>query len=151
METANQKFAKRLRAAMEKAGYEPKPAVLEREFNLRYWGKPMTLHGVRRWLLGESMPKQDKLETLAEWLIVTPQHLRFGEEIGKRIDKRRARWEEAIGYREREAFELSSTCPPPAQDRQGSDLRLLPGRCPSRRKAPAAAKTATTTRRRTRT
>jgi len=37
METANQKFAKRLRAAMEKAGYEPKPAVLEREFNLRYW------------------------------------------------------------------------------------------------------------------
>ena len=105
METANQKFAKRLRAAMEKAGYEPKPAVLEREFNLRYWGKPMTLHGVRRWLLGESMPKQDKLETLAEWLIVTPQHLRFGEEISKRIDKRRARWEEAIGYREREAFE----------------------------------------------
>jgi hypothetical protein len=113
METANQKFAKRLRAAMEKAGYEPKPAVLEREFNLRFWGKPMTLHGVRRWLLGESMPKQDKLETLAEWLIVTPQHLRFGEEIGKRIDKRRARWEEAIGYREREAFEAFINLPAP--------------------------------------
>ncbi|NQE48898.1 DNA-binding protein [Herbaspirillum rubrisubalbicans] len=113
METANQKFAKRLRAAMEKSGYEPKPAVLEREFNLRYWGKPMTLHGVRRWLLGESMPKQDKLETLAEWLIVTPQHLRFGEEIGKRIDKRRARWEEAIGYREREAFEAFINLPAP--------------------------------------
>ncbi|MCA1325127.1 XRE family transcriptional regulator [Herbaspirillum sp. alder98] len=113
METANQKFAKRLRAAMEKAGYEPKPAVLEREFNLRFWGKPMTLHGVRRWLLGESMPKQDKLETLAEWLIVTPQHLRFGEEIGRRIDKRRARWEEAIGYREREAFEAFINLPAP--------------------------------------
>ncbi|MCP1576143.1 hypothetical protein J2S30_004522 [Herbaspirillum rubrisubalbicans] len=98
---------------MEKSGYEPKPAVLEREFNLRYWGKPMTLHGVRRWLLGESMPKQDKLETLAEWLIVTPQHLRFGEEIGKRIDKRRARWEEAIGYREREAFEAFINLPAP--------------------------------------
>ncbi|MFJ3044596.1 XRE family transcriptional regulator [Herbaspirillum chlorophenolicum] len=113
METSNQKFAKRLRASMEQAGYEPKPAVLEREFNLRYWGKPMTLHGVRRWLLGESMPKQDKLETLAEWLIVTPQHLRFGEEIGKRIDKRRARWEEAIGYREREAFEAFINLPAP--------------------------------------
>ncbi|MFL9926442.1 XRE family transcriptional regulator [Herbaspirillum lusitanum] len=113
METANQKFAKRLRTSMEKAGYEPKPAVLEREFNLRYWGKPMTLHGVRRWLLGESMPKQDKLETLAEWLLVTPQHLRFGEEIGKRIDKRRARWEEAIGYKEREAFEAFINLPAP--------------------------------------
>ncbi len=113
MENANEKFATRLRASMEKAGYEPKPAVLEREFNLRYWGKPMTLHGVRRWLLGESMPNQDKLETLAEWLIVTPQHLRFGEEIGKRIDKRRARWEEAIGYREREAFEAFINLPAP--------------------------------------
>lgn len=113
MENANEKFAKRLRFSMEKAGYEPKPAVLEREFNLRYWGKPMTLHGVRRWLLGESMPNQDKLETLAEWLIVTPQHLRFGEEIGKRIDKRRARWEEAIGYREREAFEAFINLPAP--------------------------------------
>jgi len=113
MENANEKFAKRLRDSMEQAGYQPKPAVLEREFNLRYWGKPMTLHGVRRWLLGESMPNQDKLETLAEWLIVTPQHLRFGEEIGKRIDKRRARWEEAIGYREREAFEAFINLPAP--------------------------------------
>lgn len=113
METANQKFAKRLRASMEQSGYEPKPSVLEREFNMRYWGKPMTLHGVRRWLLGESMPKQDKLETLAEWLIVTPQHLRFGDEIGKRIDKRRARWEDAIGYREREAFEAFINLPAP--------------------------------------
>lgn len=25
----------------------------------------MTLHGVRRWLLGESLPRQDKLEALA--------------------------------------------------------------------------------------
>ena len=113
MENANEKFAKRLRDSMEQAGYQPKPAVLEREFNLRYWGMPMTLHGVRRWLLGESMPNQDKLETLAEWLIVTPQHLRFGEEIGKRIDKRRARWEEAIGYREREAFEAFINLPAP--------------------------------------
>ena len=33
---------------MAAAGYEAKPAVLEREFNMRHWGKPMTLHGVRR-------------------------------------------------------------------------------------------------------
>ncbi len=32
---------------MRKAGHEPRPAVLEREFNQRYWGKAVTLHGVR--------------------------------------------------------------------------------------------------------
>ena len=56
MEKANAKFAKRLRAAMLAAGYEAKPAVLEREFNQHYMGSPITLHGVRRWLLGESLP-----------------------------------------------------------------------------------------------
>jgi hypothetical protein len=113
MEKASEKFANRLRLAMEKAGYEVKPSVLEREFNLRYWGKPMTLHGVRRWLIGESMPAQDKLEVLAEWLLITPQHLRFGEELAKRIDQRRTRWEEAIGYQEREAFEAFINLPAP--------------------------------------
>lgn len=113
MEKPTEKFASRLRLAMEKAGYEAKPSVLEREFNLRYWGKPMTLHGVRRWLVGESMPPQDKLEVLAEWLLITPQHLRFGEELAKRIDQRRARWEEAIGYQEREAFEAFINLPAP--------------------------------------
>jgi hypothetical protein len=105
MNTAKEKFSQRLREAMERAGYEPKPSVLEREFNLRYWGKPLTLHGVRRWLLGESIPGQDKLEVLAEWLLMTPQALRYGEEITQRIDQRRARWEDLISYQEREIFE----------------------------------------------
>jgi hypothetical protein len=113
MEKSTEKFASRLRLAMEKAGYEAKPSVLEREFNLRYWGKPMTLHGVRRWLVGESMPAQDKLEVLAEWLMITPQHLRFGEDLAKRIEQRRTRWEEAIGYQEREAFEAFINLPAP--------------------------------------
>jgi hypothetical protein len=113
MENAKQKFAERLREAMERAGYEAKPSVLEREFNLRYWGKPMTLHGVRRWLLGESLPGQDKLEVLAEWLLLTPQALRFGEEIAQRVDQRRARWEEVVGYQEREAFEAFINLPAP--------------------------------------
>lgn len=113
MENTKEKFAQRLREAMERAGYEAKPSVLEREFNLRYWGKPMTLHGVRRWLLGESLPGQDKLEVLAEWLLVTPQTLRFGEEIAQRVDQRRARWEEVVGYQEREAFEAFISLPAP--------------------------------------
>lgn len=98
-------FAQRLRNAMTAAGYAAKPAVLEREFNQRYWGKGVTLHGVRRWLCGETYPAQDKLLVLAEWLGVEPQVLRFGEGTIKTVRTRRKQWDEGIGYAEREIFE----------------------------------------------
>jgi transcriptional regulator with XRE-family HTH domain len=98
-------FAQRLAAAMEAEGYEAKPSVLEREFNLRYWGKSMTLHGVRRWLRGEVIPSHDKVAALAEWLRVTPQELGFGKEIEERVQKARKRWDDGVGYQEREIFE----------------------------------------------
>jgi hypothetical protein len=82
-------FAVRLKQAMERAGYEARPSVLEREFNTRYWGKPMTLHGVRRWLLGETMPRNDKILVLAEWLGETPQSLGFGMEAADSEPPRR--------------------------------------------------------------
>lgn len=113
MENANKKFAERLRDAMQAAGYQAKPSVLEREFNLRYMGKPMTLHGVRRWLLGESLPRQDKLEALAEWLRIPPQELRYGTEIEERVKQERARWDEGIGYQERETLETFLRLPAP--------------------------------------
>lgn len=113
MESAKTQFADRLREAMLAAGYEPKPAVLEREFNTRYWGKPMTLHGVRRWLRGETLPSQEKLLLLADWLGVPPQELSFGAEALQRIEQRRARWDSGIGYQEREIFETFLKLPVP--------------------------------------
>jgi transcriptional regulator with XRE-family HTH domain len=113
MENAKAQFAQRLREAMAAAGYEAKPAVLEREFNLRYWGKAMTLHGVRRWLRGETLPSQDKLLVLAEWLQVPPQQLRYGAEIEMKVRERRARWETALGYQDREMIEAYLRIPPP--------------------------------------
>ncbi len=113
MKNVNEEFAKRLKKAMEQKGYPAKPAVLEREFNLRYWGRAVSLHGVRRWLRGESLPTQDKLEVLAEWLQVQPQHLRYGVEIEKRVRQRKAAWEQAIGYQEREVFEAFIHLPTP--------------------------------------
>lgn len=104
MENAKTKFAERLRQAMQRAGYEPKPAVLEREFNLRNWGKPVTLHGVRRWLRGETWPTEDKLLILADWLKVSPQELRFGEEMQNRIGEHYKLWD-ALNYQERETLE----------------------------------------------
>lgn len=113
MENAKAEFAKRLHKALETAGIPAKPAVLEREFNQRYWGKPITLYGVRRWLRGESFPAHDKLLCLSEWLGVEPQTLRYGEEIPKAVRARRKRWDEGIGYQEREIFELFLKLPVP--------------------------------------
>lgn len=113
MENAKAEFAKRLHKALETAGVPAKPAVLEREFNQRYWGKPITLYGVRRWLLGESIPAHDKLLCLAEWLGVEPAVLRYGDEVPKAVRARRKLWDEGIGYQEREIFELFLKLPVP--------------------------------------
>ena len=113
MENAKNMFANRLRDAMTAAGYEPRPAVLEREFNTRYWGKPMTLHGVRRWLRGETLPTHEKLLVLAEWLGVPPQQLNFGDEIQRKVEQRRARWDSGIGYQDRDIFEAFLKLPIP--------------------------------------
>lgn len=113
MQDARKLFADRLRDAMLAAGYEPKPAVLEREFNTRFWGKPMSLHGVRRWLRGETLPTHEKLLVLAEWLVVSPQQLGFGDEIYRKVEQRRARWDSGIGYEDRELFETFLKLPVP--------------------------------------
>lgn len=99
------RFAERLRAAMQAAGYEIRPVVLEREFNLRYWGRPVSFQAVRRWLRGDSIPEQDKLQVLAEWLQLEPQALRFGEEAAQRIQVTRNRWDSVISGEEREVLQ----------------------------------------------
>jgi hypothetical protein len=106
-------FGARLCAAMLRAGYAVRPIVLEREFNSRYWGRSVTLQAVRRWLRGEAIPSQDKLQVLAEWLNVEPQVLRFGEKTALSVQATRKRWGEAIGYQEREVFEAFLALPSP--------------------------------------
>ena len=113
MQEAKKMFADRLRAAMQAAGYEAKPAVLEREFNTRFWGKPMTLHGVRRWLRGETLPTHEKLLVLAEWLAVPPQQLNYGDEIARKVSQQRSRWDSGVGYQDRDIFEAFLKLPVP--------------------------------------
>ena len=113
MQDAKEQFANQLREAMVAAGYEPKPAVLEREFNTRHWGKPMSLHGVRLWLLGETMPDFRKMETLSKWLGVSVQQLSYGGATGLRVEQRRARWDSGIGYEDRDIFEAFLKLPVP--------------------------------------
>src|SRR5688500_1244042 len=72
-------FSQRLRKILARAQYVPdSPTQLAREFNVRYSGKPVTVHAARKWLMGEAIPTQDKLRTLAQWLGVTAEWLRFG-------------------------------------------------------------------------
>ena len=103
--TEKSEFAQRLRSAMLAAGYPDRPAVLEREFNSRYWGRSVTFQAVSRWLRGESIPSQDKLQVLAEGLRIEPQVLRFGERAGVTVREQRGRWEDPKFYQEREVIE----------------------------------------------
>lgn len=114
MQDAKQAFAQRLREAMVTAGYEPRPTVLEREFNTRHWGKPMTLHGVRRWLLGETMPDHKKLATLAKWLGISIQELGYSDvPSAHQVRERQPIWNEGLGYQDRELFEIYLSLPIP--------------------------------------
>ena len=99
------KFAKRLQEAMVAAGYEARPALLEKNFNSRYWGNSVTFQAVSRWLRGEAIPSQEKLQVLADWLKVEPHILRYGEQAIKSVQKKQKRWDDGIGYQERETFE----------------------------------------------
>jgi transcriptional regulator with XRE-family HTH domain len=106
-------FAERLRKAMLDAGYEPRPVVLEKGFNTRYWGRSVTVQAVTRWLRGEAIPSQEKLQVLAEWLKVEPHALRYGEEAALSIRAKRKQWDEALDYREREVIEQYLSLPAP--------------------------------------
>ena len=72
-------FSSRLQQSMRNAAYSPEsPTQLAREFNVRFAGRPITVHAARKWLVGEAIPTQEKLRTLAYWLGVSAEWLRFG-------------------------------------------------------------------------
>ncbi|MDT7523112.1 helix-turn-helix domain-containing protein [Rhodoferax sp. TBRC 17198] len=106
-------FAERLQAAMRAAGLEPRPAVLLNVFNTNYWGRSVTFQAVSRWLRGEAIPGQDKLITLAEVLKIEPEVLRFGEAVRHSVQAQRQRWDEGVGYLERETFDTFMKLPAP--------------------------------------
>ena len=104
-------FAERLGASMARAGYAARPSVLEREFNTRYWGRSVTLQGVRRWLRGEAIPSQDKLQVLADWLQVEPQSLRFGDAAVRKEGEQQRRWELLPNREDRETIDAFLALP----------------------------------------
>ena len=81
--TETEAFAQRLRRALEVCAVRVSPTVVANEFNFRYWGRSITPHTARNWLLGKSIPTQDKLRVLSDWLQVSPDELRFGRPLGQ--------------------------------------------------------------------
>jgi transcriptional regulator with XRE-family HTH domain len=80
--TERDSFSERLQQALKNAHYSPdSPTKLAREFNVRFDGRPITVHAARKWLVGEAIPTQEKLRTLAMWLGVPAEWLRFGGAI----------------------------------------------------------------------
>lgn len=106
-------FSKRLRQAMTDAGYTASPSVLEHEFNLRWYGRSISTQAAWRWLNHKAIPTQDKIQVLAEWLKVAPEVLRFGEGVRHSVQEHRQRWDEGVGYLEREAFDAFLQLPAP--------------------------------------
>jgi transcriptional regulator with XRE-family HTH domain len=106
-------FSNRLRDAMTKSGYLASPSVLEHEFNLRWYGRSISNQAAWGWLNNRSIPTQEKLQVLAEWLKVEPQVLRFGEAVRNSVQQQKQRWDEGIGYAEREMFDTFLKLPAP--------------------------------------
>ena len=68
--------------ALEETGKPAKVADVLRDFNALNAHAPVTTHTVRKWLMGEAIPAQPKLRTLADWLGVSAEWLRFGDDLG---------------------------------------------------------------------
>ena len=106
-------FAQRLKDAMGSAGLQPRASVLLNQFNTNYWGRSVTFQAVSRWLRGEAIPAHDKLLVLADILKVEPEVLRYGEAVKKSVQQKQKRWDEGVGYLERETFDAFLKLPAP--------------------------------------
>ncbi len=76
-------FAARLRDVMWKVGIDQSATVLARTYNANNPTSAVTLHAVRKWLEGESIPTQERVQALAQLLGTTPNWLRYGEAQSK--------------------------------------------------------------------
>jgi transcriptional regulator with XRE-family HTH domain len=106
-------FSERLRAAMQAQRLDISASVLEREFN-KYWlGTPVRRQTAWKWLNGEAIPTQDKLQELAKWLKIEPRQLRYGGRVLANLRVEQKRWDEGAGYLERETFDAFLKLPAP--------------------------------------
>jgi hypothetical protein len=72
-------FSERLIVALTGIGWTKlSPTRLREQFSRRAGTRAVSVHGARKWLIGGSIPTQERLAILAERLQVQPDWLRFG-------------------------------------------------------------------------
>jgi hypothetical protein len=78
-------FAARLKLAMTAQSIKHSPTVLANKFNAGFDGRSVTPHTARNWMLGKSLPTQDKMIFLAKLLDTTAEQLRYGRHSEKTL------------------------------------------------------------------
>jgi hypothetical protein len=113
MKDEKAEFSARLRAALKDARIEASPAVLEKRFNSRYAGAPVTSQAISGWLNGKSIPRQDKLRVLAALVGVDAHVLQYGGgRGGARVGEAKGAWE-GLSAAERAMVDAYITLAPP--------------------------------------
>jgi hypothetical protein len=108
MKDEKAEFSVRLRAALKEVRVEASAAVLEKRFNSRYAGAPVTAQAISGWLNGKAIPRQDKIRVLAAIVGMDPYELQYG---GKpRVGEGRLPWE-AMTVPERAMIEAYLSLP----------------------------------------
>ena len=73
-------FARRLIAALAAADIQASATEVQRQFNALCPQQSVTTHAARKWIMGEAIPAQQRLQTLSALLKVAPNWLRFGDD-----------------------------------------------------------------------
>lgn len=124
-------FSRRLSEALRRAGHSPaSPTRLALEFNLVHRGRPVTAQAVRKWLHGEAIPAQDNVVTLAEWLEVSPEWLRYGDARRQTVARELAGYQAQDSKLWREFYALN--------EEQRDVVRAVVGALLRRRKRPSS-------------
>ena len=106
-------FSTRLKEAMKQAGYPLSATVLESEFNLRWHGQSISNQAAWSWLNSRTIPTQEKLKILAEWLRIEPDVLRFGNAAKQALTLQQKRWDDSIQQHDREMVDAFLKLPLP--------------------------------------
>ncbi len=73
-------FSERLISSLKKSNIPVRVVEIHKLFLKNNKNISISTHAIRKWLLGESIPTQEKLRVLSDILLVEPNWLRYGEE-----------------------------------------------------------------------
>jgi transcriptional regulator with XRE-family HTH domain len=106
-EKERKEFTERLIIALSNCELTPSPTALCKLLKSKDSNLELSVHAVRKWLHGESVPTQAKLKLLADTLRVKSDWLRFGEEIKLAKEKGKTHKSKASLLKEYEHLNLN--------------------------------------------